>query len=238
MEKIATLLFSACVAMSATAQSKARTANYFPQGNAFVCVNGNNRYSRALYGSNRSEWRLETSDVPIFATYKKDVCRNIRFQVLASDGIFALDSASYCMAGYVGGRRDYTIRDPRLGNGTLRMAVVAFPDREGAIWRLVGDSLDGIHVGCLVGNVTGKAISAPSTSRKQVSPNGRARSLWPRHQDYCQLKAANYISSSKATLFFAVRAMNWQPYLSLLTATVNILQVQSSLQLPIHTSIP
>lgn len=156
MKKIATLLFSACVAMSTTAQSEARTANYFPQGNAFVCVNGNNRYSRALYGSNRSEWRLETSDVPIFATYKKDVCRNIRFQVLASDGIFALDSASYCMADYVGGRRDYTIRDPRLGNGTLRMAVVAFPDREGAIWRLVGDSLDGIHVGCFVGNVTGK----------------------------------------------------------------------------------
>lgn len=176
MKKIATLLFSACVAMSTTAQSEARTANYFPQGNAFVCVNGNNHYSRALYGSNRSEWRLETSDVPIFATYKKDVCRNIRFQVLASDGIFALDSASYCMAGYVGGRRDYTIRDPRLGNGTLRMAVVAFPDREGAIWRLVGDSLDGIHVGCLVGNVTGKkfhrcgdlgTIDQPETSFAQ-----------------------------------------------------------------------
>lgn len=41
-----------------------RTAHYMPEGNAFVCVNGSSRYTRALYGST-AEWRLETSDRPV-----------------------------------------------------------------------------------------------------------------------------------------------------------------------------
>lgn len=49
-----------------------RKANYYPDGQAFVCVNGNNRYTRALYGS-IDEWRLETSDRPIFAIFKRIV---------------------------------------------------------------------------------------------------------------------------------------------------------------------
>ena len=40
--------------------------NYRPSGQAFVCSNGQNRYTRALYGSH-TEWRVETSDRPVFA---------------------------------------------------------------------------------------------------------------------------------------------------------------------------
>ena len=49
--------------------------SYFPEGNAFVCENGTNRYTRALYGS-YTDWRLETSDRPVFAVVKKDHHRN------------------------------------------------------------------------------------------------------------------------------------------------------------------
>ena len=46
-----------------------RQLQYYPEGDAFVCVNGNNRYTRALYGTN-TDYRIETSDRPIFALYK------------------------------------------------------------------------------------------------------------------------------------------------------------------------
>ena len=43
-----------------------RHQQYFPENNAFVCENGANRFTRALYGSH-TDWRLETSDRPVFA---------------------------------------------------------------------------------------------------------------------------------------------------------------------------
>ena len=48
-----------------------RSQQYFPEGQAFVCTNGKNRYTRALYGS-YTDWRVETSDVPIFARWGND----------------------------------------------------------------------------------------------------------------------------------------------------------------------
>ena len=40
--------------------------NYRPEGRAFVCENGNNRYTRALYGG-PTDYCIETSDRPVFA---------------------------------------------------------------------------------------------------------------------------------------------------------------------------
>ena len=41
-----------------TKRGKPRILQYLPEGNDFVCVNGENRYTRALYGSHTA-WRLE-----------------------------------------------------------------------------------------------------------------------------------------------------------------------------------
>lgn len=41
-----------------------RRLQYYPEGEDFVCVNGKNRYTRALYGSHTA-YRLETSDRPV-----------------------------------------------------------------------------------------------------------------------------------------------------------------------------
>ena len=73
----------------------ARTLPYRPEGDAFVCVNGKNRYTRALYGG-YTDYRLETSDRPIFAVFKKGYHRNIRFLI---NGVPA-ETTDYCKAWY------------------------------------------------------------------------------------------------------------------------------------------
>lgn len=115
-------------------ESEVRTQQYRPEGRAFVTENGKNRYTRALYGS-PTDWRLETSDRPVFAVAKKNYHRNIRMTV---DGL-ALDSTAYCMATYENGMRSYELRDQRWGNATLSVKVVALPDEEGAVWHLRGE---------------------------------------------------------------------------------------------------
>ena len=73
-----------------------------------VCENGENRFTRALYGS-YTDWRLETSDRPVFAVVKKGHHRNIRFVV----NDVPLDSTDYCRAEYKDGLRRYLLRDRR-----------------------------------------------------------------------------------------------------------------------------
>ncbi len=106
--------------------------NYHPSGRAFVCSNGQNRYTRALYGSH-TDWRVETSDRPVFAIYKKRDCRNIRLRVNA----VALDSTSQCDASYEAGMRSYIVRDKRWDKGAVvRVKVVASTTAERAVWRI------------------------------------------------------------------------------------------------------
>lgn len=116
-----------------------RTANYQPDGRGFSCVNGNNRYTRALYGS-VDEWRLETSDRPIFAIFKKNNHRNIRFVIKCNGQAFLLDSVEYCKARYEAGKREYLMKDKRWGSGVLKLSVLAYPQTEGAVWKFAAEN--------------------------------------------------------------------------------------------------
>lgn len=116
-----------------------RTANYHPDGRGFSCVNGNNRYTRALYGS-VDEWRLETSDRPIFAIFKKNNHRNIRFVIKCNGQAFQLDSVEYCKARYEAGKREYLMKDKRWGGGVLKLSVLAYPQTEGAVWKFAAEN--------------------------------------------------------------------------------------------------
>ena len=91
-------------------KKEAREKQYMPEGEAIVCVNGKNRFTRALYGSH-TDWRVETSDRPVFAVVKKNHHRHVRFEV---NGV-ALDSTDYCKASYVNGMRIYRLQDNRWG---------------------------------------------------------------------------------------------------------------------------
>ena len=119
-----------------------RQQQYQPRHGSFVCENGTNRYTRALYGS-YTDWRLETSDRPVFAVVKKDHHRNIRF-VFEKEGVtYPLDETEYCLATYGNGRRYYLLKDQRWGKGYIRMEVLALPDREAAVWRITSPEIQG-----------------------------------------------------------------------------------------------
>lgn len=141
MKQIAVWGLLANMALPMFSAGVVRQASYYPEGNAFVCVNGNYRYTRALYGS-MAEWRVETSDRPIFATYKKNQTGNIRFRISYAGQVMWLDEVEYCKASYEAGRRDYLLKDRRWGKGKLDISVLAFSDAEGAIWRFAAHGFD------------------------------------------------------------------------------------------------
>ena len=119
-----------------------RTLQYRPEGRDFVCVNGKNEYTRALYGGH-TDYRVETSDRPIFAIYKKRDCRNVRFRALYGGREHALESAGWCEARYSEVSRRYAVRDEAWGDAVLYIDVVALPDSEGAVWRFRPEGFSG-----------------------------------------------------------------------------------------------
>jgi hypothetical protein len=115
-----------------------RSQQYYPEGKAFACVNGSNRFTRALYGG-YTDYRVETSDRPVFAVVKKGKHRNIRF---VCNGV-ALDSTEYCKAWYENGMRSYLLKDSRWGKqASLQVKVAAFQESEGAIWQFDSQYFD------------------------------------------------------------------------------------------------
>ena len=83
-----------------------RSMQYQPKDDAFVSENGTNRFTRALYGG-YTDYRIETSDVPIFAVAKKGQYKSVRFEVAG----VPLDSADYCKSWYHDGMRSYILGD-------------------------------------------------------------------------------------------------------------------------------
>lgn len=121
-------------------RSASRPLQYRPVGDGLVSVNGKNRFTRALYGS-ATLFRIETSDRPVFATYNKKINKHISFKLSVGNKTVALDSTMHCESTYLPGRRDYLLKDDRWEGGRLRVAVNAFYDKEGGIWKFEGKDL-------------------------------------------------------------------------------------------------
>lgn len=138
----------------------ARALQYKPDNGAWVCINGKNRYTRALYGGHTA-WRLETSDRPIFATYEKNNSRNIRFVLRLADGTSVpLDSTSWCEARYIPGKRDYRLKDPRWGaDSQLTIETLAAQDAEAALWRISGRLPESCTLEAIVSDIRIKKLS-------------------------------------------------------------------------------
>lgn len=113
-----------------------RSLQYHPEGNDFVCMNGKNRYTRALYGG-PTAFRLETSDRPVFAAYIEKNSQHIDFWIsIPGKGKKALDSTSFCEARYNAGKRTYIVKDKSWGKGVILISVLALYDKEGAVWKI------------------------------------------------------------------------------------------------------
>lgn len=145
-------------------RGKPRLLQYLPDGDDFVCVNGENRYTRALYGSHTA-WRLETSDRPIFATYVKNDSRNISFRLHFPNGhVYPLEKTSWCEARYTPGRRSYILKDAAWGKKAfLKISVLASLTEENAVWEFFEE---GLPDGCLL-----EVVNAPIRLKK-LSRNG------------------------------------------------------------------
>lgn len=112
-----------------------RTMQYHPDGRDIVCVNGQNRYTRALYGG-YTEFRVETSDRPIFGLFRKNMHRNVSFTATVGGRRTNLESTDYCEARYNAGMRTYLLRDKSWGErAEMRVTVLAPVDTESAIWK-------------------------------------------------------------------------------------------------------
>ena len=111
-----------------------RKQQYFPDGRDFVCQDGDKRYNRALYGS-YTEYRLETSDRPIFAVYRSKAHKNIRFRLTANGKTTLLEQTTHAEARYNAGKRVYKLTDASWRKGSLTITVLLQPDAESAIWK-------------------------------------------------------------------------------------------------------
>lgn len=138
------------------------TNAYFPDGNDFVCINGHNRYTRALYGK-CTDYRIETSDRPLFAIYKKGDCRNVSLTITHKGHTLAAENAERCEARYSCGVRTYELCDSSWGKGRLSISVTTLRNGEGAAWEMTADGFDS--------NVTITAIIRP-IANERLQRNG------------------------------------------------------------------
>ena len=158
---ILSLLLAVCCQAWAS-EKPARQMQYWPEGRSIVCVNGNNRYTRALYGSH-TLFRLETSDRPVFATYDKGKSKNIRFFLTTNGKTVRLDSTDYCRASYQGGQRDYIVRHHDWGkDAELHITALASQEEETALWQLTASGFESD----VVIDVRVCAVAKPKMSRE------------------------------------------------------------------------
>lgn len=161
----------------------ARSLHYYPDGRDIVCQDGERRYTRALYGG-YSEYRLETSDRPIFGIFRSKSHRNIRFALRMNGVSTPLEATTHCEARYNSGKRVYILTDKAWGKGRLTITVLAQPDTESAIWKFESQGMAGSRIECVVCNVLrpgfkrhGDMNSDPADSFDPAEDEGNRQSI-------------------------------------------------------------
>lgn len=140
-------------------RSKERALQYRPDGDDFVSVNGKNRFTRALYGGHTA-FRIETSDRPVFAVFDKSKSKNIRLRLISNSDNIALDSVDYCESRYTAGRRSYRLTDKRWGKGKLNISVLAYTEKEGAVWKITAAGMPkGAKLLCQISEIRAKRLN-------------------------------------------------------------------------------
>ena len=139
---ILTILFLMGCILPGVAQKPSRELRYYPEGEDIVCVNGENRYTRALYGTH-TPFRLETSDRPVFACWDKQKNYHFQFIVRVGNTTKKLDVTDYCEARYRGGRRTYLLQDASWGSqATLQIVALASQFEDGAVWQFTAKNFE------------------------------------------------------------------------------------------------
>ncbi|RCW32534.1 DUF4450 domain-containing protein [Marinilabilia salmonicolor] len=114
---------------------ESRNIQYRPDGQDFVSVNGKNKFTRALYGT-ESDFRVETSDVPEFALYMPRMGGNIHFGLVRGKESIWVNDCDYIESRYRAGTRLYTVRDSILESGVIEIRALAMSDAEGMVLKM------------------------------------------------------------------------------------------------------
>lgn len=110
-------------------------AEYYPEGRDFVVVNGNARFTRALYGGSTA-FRLETSDRPEFGLWMPGMGGNVTFSVIVDKKQKSLLDAETIVCRYAEAARTYTVSDPLFRGGTIILTARACDEYDGALWKI------------------------------------------------------------------------------------------------------
>lgn len=133
-----------------------RPLRYTPDGEDFVIVNGGEFFNRPLYGGHTA-FRVDAGDRPEFVLYLPGRGGNLRLGLHSPRGTKWLHAAATIEARYRPGGMLYTIRDPLLGDGTLRLAAYATVATEGLILRVeAADIPAGLELVWAYGGVNGQ----------------------------------------------------------------------------------
>ncbi len=136
-----------------------RVVRYQPDGEDFVIVNGDRRFTRALYGGHTG-FRVETGDMPEFAFYLPRMGGNLTFSVRVGETVLPLGKADRIESRYRPGKRIYHITDSLLGGGSIHMEVLALMDEDAGVWKITTNGLpEGAALGWTFGGVANKRFS-------------------------------------------------------------------------------
>jgi len=133
--------FSLSYSQSKHWQNNDRELHYKEDKGDFLLVNGKYRFNRALYGDNRAS-RVEAGDLPEFALYLPGMGGNLQFVIQKGNSIKKLIQADKIETRYRPGSMLYEIKDPILGNGTLKLTVLAQANEEGLVVKMETVNVD------------------------------------------------------------------------------------------------
>lgn len=136
-----------------------RQVRYRPEGTDIVIENGTRRFNRALYGGNTA-FRAEAGDLPEFALYMPGMGGNLKFGFIVEGKSKWLIECKKIKAIYREGSMLYEIKDELLGEGIIRLHVIALYASEGMIVQLqTENSSSAVQLVAVYGGATGKKFS-------------------------------------------------------------------------------
>ena len=139
--------------------NKERKLHYRPQGVAFIKVQGERRFNRALYGTNTA-FRAEAGDLPEFALYLPGMGGNIKMGIEIAGQAKWLTEADSIETRYLPGKMQYVIRDALCKKGALQIELLAMADADGLLIRTKAiNTPKGLQLLLAYGGVSGKKFS-------------------------------------------------------------------------------
>ncbi|WP_312075420.1 DUF4450 domain-containing protein [Chryseobacterium sp.] len=140
-------------------QNRERELHYKEDNGDFLLVNGKYRFNRALYGDNRAS-RVEAGDLPEFALYLPGMGGNLQFVIQKGNSIKKLIQADKIETRYRPGTMLYEIKDPILGNGSLKLTVLAQAKEEGLVVKMETVNVDSFtKIYAVFGGASGTTFS-------------------------------------------------------------------------------